>query len=127
MPKVSVSEKEIEAAYDSLVAHAKAPGPTVTFRQIIINPQPSDSADARARKLADSLLTALNAGANFDTLARKFSNDSSNNTQGGVLPPFRRDAMVAAFSQVAFATPVGQLSARGKNAATGTTSFASTG
>lgn len=110
MPKISVSEKDIEATYDSLVARSKAPGPTVTFRQIIINPQPSDSADARARKLADSLLVALKAGASFDTLARKFSNDSSNNVQGGVLPAFRRDAMVAAFSQAAFATPVGQLS-----------------
>lgn len=110
MPKISVSEKDIQATYDSMAAHTKPPGPTITFRQIIINPQPSDTADARARKLADSLLTLLKGGASFDTLARKFSNDSTNKDQGGVLPPFRRDAMVAAFSVAAFSTPVGQLS-----------------
>ena len=95
MPTISVSEQDIRQAFDSLKANFPKRGATVTFRQIVVKPKWTDSADARARTLADSLLTAIKAGANFDSVARAFSadtagGDSSSAHLGGDLGWFRR-------------------------------------
>lgn len=117
MPTVSVSEKEVEHAFDSLKVNLQRRGPIVSFRQIVIKPVWSDSADAVARALTDSLLAALRAGASFDSLARRFSADSGRDGQpgsaqsGGDLGWFRRGAMVPEFDRAAFSLAIDQLSA----------------
>ena len=110
MPKVNVTEKEIQAAYDSAKTTWTDRGPTITFRQIIIRPSPRDDAEAKAKKLADSLLTLLRAGASFDTLAHKFSADSGSAAQGGQLDWLRRGDVVPQFGAMMFSTSIGQLS-----------------
>jgi peptidyl-prolyl cis-trans isomerase SurA len=115
MPTISVSEKDVEQAFDSLKKTLDERGPTVTFRQIILNPTPSDSANERARALADSLRTLIENGGSWDTLARKFSadsagGDSSSARRGGDLGWIRRGLTVAAFDSTAFSIPVNTLS-----------------
>lgn len=83
---------------------------TVSFRQIIILPQPDSASRARALATADSLLTLLRNGAEFTELARKFSDDSVSRDSGGSLGWFRRGTMVKSFDAVAFRLRPGDLS-----------------
>lgn len=82
----------------------------VSFRQIVIAPQPDSAAKARARQLAESLVVALRRGANFADVARRFSGDSASRDQGGELGWFRRGVMVKGFEDVAFRLRPGDIS-----------------
>lgn len=83
---------------------------TVSFRQIIVLPQPDSAARAKALTTADSLLAALRAGAEFTELARRFSDDTATRDSGGSLGWFRRGVMVKPFEEVAFRMRPGELS-----------------
>ena len=83
---------------------------TVSFRQIIVLPQPDSAARAQALAKADSLLTALHNGAEFTELARRFSDDTATRDSGGSLGWFRRGIMVKPFEAVAFRLRPGDLS-----------------
>ena len=82
----------------------------VSFRQIVITPQPDSAARARALQLADSLLAELRRGADFASVARRFSSDSVSAAQGGELGWFRRGQMVKGFEEAAFSLRPGELS-----------------
>jgi peptidyl-prolyl cis-trans isomerase SurA len=83
----------------------------VTFKQIVITPQPSDSAKAVARKLVDSLLVELRKGADFGTAARRFSMDVQSAQQGGSLNWYRRGGgFDQRFEDAAFMLRPGQIS-----------------
>jgi peptidyl-prolyl cis-trans isomerase SurA len=83
---------------------------TVSFRQIIVLPQPDSAARNQALTKADSLLKALRAGADFADLARRFSDDSASRDSGGSLGWFRRGTMVKPFEQAVFRLRPGDLS-----------------
>ncbi len=83
---------------------------TITWQQIVLAPQPSDSARERSRRLADSIVTALRGGADFATAAKRFSDDPGTRDKGGELGWFRREAMIPEFSRVAFLLRPGQIS-----------------
>ena len=74
----------------------------ISFRQVVISPRPDSAAQRRALQLAESLVVALRAGANFADVARKYSADSASREQGGTLGWFRRGVMVREFEDVAF-------------------------
>lgn len=65
--------------------------------------------DSAAHRLADSLKLALENGANFDTLAARYSSDKSNNMKGGDLGYFPYGAMVPEFNSAAFYGKTGDL------------------
>src|SRR5690606_7930139 len=79
-------------------------------RQIVIAPKPNPAEKAKARVLADSLVQALRAGADFQVVARRFSQDPVSAAQGGDLGWVRPGVMVREFERVAFALPVGTIS-----------------
>ena len=83
---------------------------TVSFRQIVIKPQPDSVAKARARQLAESLLVELRHGADFAAVAKRFSGDSASREQGGELGWFRRGVMYKDFEDVAFRLRPGEIS-----------------
>ncbi|HEY4321458.1 MAG TPA: peptidylprolyl isomerase [Gemmatimonadales bacterium] len=104
------SEKEMRAFYDSDPTMFGNYPASISLRQIIVAPRAQPAERARARALADSLVTVLRAGASFDTLARKFSMDPESRADGGELPWFRRGKMVPEFEAAAFALPIGTIS-----------------
>ncbi|HKS07826.1 MAG TPA: peptidylprolyl isomerase [Gemmatimonadaceae bacterium] len=108
MPRVAITEQDIKAAFDSTNWENK--GPTVTFRQIVMRIEPSATALARAKAVADSLILLMNAGADFDSLARKISADSVSAAQGGDVGWFRRGKMTKAFEDMAFSLPIERIS-----------------
>jgi peptidyl-prolyl cis-trans isomerase D len=63
--------------------------------------------DSTAKKRIDSIETAINNGADFDSLAMQFSNDQGSAAKGGVYEYFPQGQMVKAFNEFAFEKPVG--------------------
>jgi len=83
---------------------------TVSFRQIVIKPQPDSAARARAYQLAESLLVVLRHGADFASIAKRFSADTASREQGGELGWFRRGVMFKQFEDAAFRLRPGEIS-----------------
>ncbi len=84
---------------------------TVTFRQVVIQPTPSDSAEAAALAEARSILDSIRAGSEFEPLARRFSDDDGSRQLDGDLGWFRRPSgFVREFEDAAFALRSGEVS-----------------
>lgn len=84
---------------------------TVIFEQVVVPVTPSDSALGRARAKADSIYALVVSGdEEFETLARRFSDDPGTRELGGDLGYFREGVMVREFSNAAFAMRPGQVS-----------------
>ena len=83
----------------------------VFFKQIVVAPRPTAAARAKALAQADSVLDQLRHGADFATMARRYSDDPGSRDQGGELGWFRRGSgMVQAFENAAFSMRPGDIS-----------------
>jgi peptidyl-prolyl cis-trans isomerase SurA len=107
---VAVSEADVTTAFEQNRATLPRRPATVTFRQVIVAPKPSEAAKAAARAKAESLLVELRGGADFEQLAKRESMDPSNKDIGGDLGWNRRGVMVPEFDRWMFALPPNQLS-----------------
>lgn len=107
---VEVSEQELLARFQEASAQLQQRPRTLTFRQVVIQPQSSDSAKAVARAEAEALLERVRAGEDFADLAREHSDDVGTGSLGGDLGWFRRGQMVPEFENVAFALGAGRVS-----------------
>lgn len=103
------TETEMRAYYDRVKEGRTRPA-VVSFRQMVIRPQADSTAVVAAFRLADSLSLALKNGADFETLAKRFSEDPGTRDLGGELGYFRRGQMLPAFEYVAFTLRPGQIS-----------------
>lgn len=107
---VQPTQAEMRAFYER-VAEQQPPRPaSLTFRQIVVQPQADSAAILRAFLLADSLARAIRAGADFAQVARRFSDDPATRERGGDLGWFRRGTMTPAFEEVAFRLRPGYVS-----------------
>jgi peptidyl-prolyl cis-trans isomerase SurA len=104
-----VSQAEIQQFFDDQKGQLGARPATLSFQQAIVKPQPSDSADARARRKAEAILAELRRGGDFEAIARRDSQDPSAQ-QGGMLGWFHAGQMVREFEQMAFALRPGDIS-----------------
>jgi peptidyl-prolyl cis-trans isomerase SurA len=108
----TVSEEDLRRAYDQAMASPEAQRrpPTITFRQIVVAPRSGPDARREAQRRADSVRTAIERGADFSEMARRFSSDVTTRENGGDLGFFRRGVMVRSFEEVAFALRPGVVS-----------------
>jgi peptidyl-prolyl cis-trans isomerase SurA len=106
----NVSEAEINEAFEKNKGTLASAPATVTFRQVVVAPKPSDEAKKRAKAKADSLLVELKKGGDFELIAKRESMDEASKPQGGDLGWNRRGAMVPEFERVMFALPPGMVS-----------------
>ncbi|MCA9762010.1 MAG: peptidylprolyl isomerase [Gemmatimonadetes bacterium] len=107
---IQPTESEVRAFYESNLDRLPRRPPTRSIRQIVIAPKPNPAEKAKARVLADSLVQALRAGADFQVVARRFSQDPGSAAQGGDLGWVRPGVMVREFERAAFALPRGTIS-----------------
>ncbi len=107
---VQPTEAEMQAYFDQYHDQLPQRPATVSFRNIVLAPQPSAEARERALALADSIDAELRKGADFATAAKRFSQDPASKEQGGELGWFRRGQMVAAFDRAAFSLKPGVVS-----------------
>ncbi|MBX3146717.1 MAG: peptidylprolyl isomerase [Gemmatimonadales bacterium] len=108
---VPPTDEEMRQYFDQQKGNFEPRPELVSFKQIVIAPQPSDTAKAAARQLIDSILVELRKGADFATAARRFSMDPGTREQGGSLNWIRRgQGYDPRFESVAFSLRPGQIS-----------------
>lgn len=101
-PRPSLSEEEVLEAFEGMRGSLEQRPKLITFRQVVIAPNPSDSALAAARAEARDLRLRLLEGAPFDSLATEHSDDPGSAAEGGDLGWFRRGGMVQQFDETVF-------------------------
>lgn len=82
----------------------------VEMRQIAMFPRVIETFREQARQTAEALLDSLQAGADFEELARRHSDDAGSARTGGNLGLARRGVFVREFEEAAFALAPGQVS-----------------
>lgn len=85
---------------------------SVSVRHILIGTNDPQSGqmvrdDSTAKKLVDSIQTAIKGGADFNGLVAKYSDDGGSKDKGGVYDYFPQGQMVIPFNDFAFDNPVG--------------------
>jgi peptidyl-prolyl cis-trans isomerase SurA len=107
---VAPTEKEMKQFFEEQKASLGSRPATLSFRQIVVTPAPTQAAKDRTKAQADSIVLELRRGADFATAARRFSQDPGSKEQGGSLNWFRRGVMVPEFEKVAFSLKPGIVS-----------------
>jgi peptidyl-prolyl cis-trans isomerase C len=109
---ITVTDADVQKAYADNAAQYEQ----VKARHILIAPKGSPAAqpgkeltDEQAKAKAEDLRKQIVAGANFEELAKKESDDSGSGARGGDLGSFNRGQMVPEFDQAAFAAKVGEV------------------
>ncbi len=105
---VTVPEAEIAAFYQKNLTQYQSPA-QIRASHILFKLEGKDEKVVQA--LADDVLKKTKApGADFAALAKQYSEDDTNNMNGGDLDYFGRGRMVAEFEQAAFGMKAGEIS-----------------
>jgi peptidyl-prolyl cis-trans isomerase SurA len=99
---VEVSEDELRAAFDEARGQLQQRPRLISLQQVVVAPEPSDSAWAAAKAKAQGILDRIRTGEDFAKLAKEFSQDPGSAEQGGDVGWFRRGTMVKEFEDAAF-------------------------
>src|SRR5437773_6818004 len=105
--KVNPSAAEIERAYNNN-AEQYTTAEQVRASHILLKTEGKDDAAVKAK--AEDVLKQARSGADFATLAKKYSEDEASAKQGGDLDYFGKGRMVPEFDQVVFAMEPGTVS-----------------
>lgn len=109
-PPVEVTEAEMLERFQQASSTLQQRPRLLTFRQVVIQAEATDSTKAVARREAESLLERIRAGEDFAELAGEHSDDTGSAELGGDLGWFRRGRMVREFEDAAFTLLDGQVS-----------------
>lgn len=102
LPPAPVTERDVEAYFQQHKDRIPMIPATVTFRQIIVAPTPTDTAKRAAYAKAESLYVEITKGADFEMVARRESMDPASREIGGDLGWQRRGQFVPEFERVVF-------------------------
>ena len=105
----TVSRQEIQQYYTEHVADYQTPDQARSRHILIKFPGGAAKTDAEAKTKAESILKQLQGGADFATLAKKYSDDPGSAAQGGELGFAKHGAMVPEFDKAIFTQPIGAL------------------
>ncbi len=84
---------------------------TASVRHILLKTNDkSESEKNQIRKKMENLLEKIKRGEKFSELARKYSEDTGSKKNGGLVKNIKKGDMVKAFEDVAFSTPIGEIS-----------------
>ncbi len=108
--KVTISDAEVKDYYDKNLDKFKHPEQVRASHILVkVGPEDKDEQKAEARKRIEDIQKKLQAGGNFEALAKENS-DCPSKVKGGDLGYFDREAMVKPFSDAAFALKPGETS-----------------
>jgi peptidyl-prolyl cis-trans isomerase D len=105
--KIKVPREDVERYYNEHLGQYTTPE-QIRASHILLKTEGKNDADVRAK--AEGILKEVKAGGDFAALAKKYSEDDSNASQGGDLDYFSRGRMVPEFEAAAFALAPGQVS-----------------
>lgn len=106
---VKVSEEEVRQDYQTSLREYKQPA-RAKLTYVLIPKRASAADSLRAINEIRDIRHQLSEGADFDELARRFSEDEETGHEGGKLGTFGRGTMVAEFDSVAFSLKPGEIS-----------------
>lgn len=100
-----VTDDEIKDYYDKNIVG------DISCKHILISPNTTDkmtdaektAAEEKAKKTAEDIIKQLDNGADWDTLAKKYSDDTATKSKGGDLGYFNKGDMESAFETAAYA------------------------
>ncbi|HEV2470439.1 MAG TPA: peptidyl-prolyl cis-trans isomerase [Candidatus Sulfotelmatobacter sp.] len=113
---VQVTPEDLRAYYDQHREEYRVPEQVKVSHILIKTPLPGpdgkvdEKGVAEAQQRAEDILKQLKSGANFEELAKKYSEDPGSAKQGGSLGWIGRGQTVPEFEKAAFSLPVGQIS-----------------
>lgn len=105
----AITDEEIEAYYFGHPEQYWRPKRRAV-RSVTISATATEEDSARIVEQAEEVLQRLRAGEDFAELATEYSEDPGSGPRGGDLGYFPRGRMLPEFDEVAFQTPVGELS-----------------
>lgn len=105
--KVTVTPADLTKAYNDNIQQYTSPE-QLRASHILLKTEGKDEAAVKAK--AEEVLKEAKGGADFAELAKKYSEDDSNNKNGGDLDYFGRGRMVPEFDAAAFEMEPGQIS-----------------
>ena len=112
---VKVTQDELQAYYNQHRDQYRTPEQAKVSHILIKTPLPGadgkvdDKGVAEAQKRAEDLLKQLKGGANFEELAKKYSEDPGSAKEGGSLGWIGKGRTVPEFEKAAFSQPIGQV------------------
>lgn len=107
---IKISDADLKGFYDKNKEKFQVPE-QIAAKHILIKADKSKPADvAKAKAKAEDLIRQLKAGANFEDLAKKNSEDDGSKPSGGDLGNFSKGRMVPEFEQAAWALKPGEFS-----------------
>jgi peptidyl-prolyl cis-trans isomerase D len=113
--EVQVSPEELQAYYNQHRDEYRTPEQAKVSHILIKTPlagadgKVDEKGVAEAQKRAEDLLKQLKGGANFEELAKKYSEDPGSAKEGGSLGMISKGQTVPEFEKAAFSQPIGQI------------------
>lgn len=104
----AITEEDVKSYYDANQEEFRQDA-RADVKYVMLPKKPSVADSQRVERQINDLYTQIKDGADFETLARDFSEDPSNAPQGGDLGFFGPGDMVGPFEEVAFRTPIGEV------------------
>jgi peptidyl-prolyl cis-trans isomerase D len=114
--EVKITQDDLRSYYDQHREQYRTPEQVKVSHILIKTPLPGadgkvdDKATAEAQHRAEDLLKQVKGGANFEELAKKYSEDPGSAKEGGSLGWINRGQTVPEFEKSAFSLPKGQMS-----------------
>jgi peptidyl-prolyl cis-trans isomerase D len=108
--QTQVGDDALRAYYDEHLADYKVPNSVHVEHILFKTMGKTDAEVAEIRKKAEAVLKQAKSGANFEALAKKYSEDDGSKAKGGDLGWIVEGQTVPEFQNVAFSLPVGQIS-----------------
>jgi len=105
-----VSEDEIRSLFEMQKASLGPKPASVTLKQVVIAPKPSESALQLAQVDAEEALSRARSGQDFAFLAAEYSDDPGSKDNGGQLGWVRQEDVVTEFGDALFSLQVGDIS-----------------
>lgn len=112
MQSIEVTPSEVRQWFQRIPQDSLPQLPaTVRLAHIVRYPKPSDDARQEAREIITTIRDSIaQGGAQFEEMARQFSDDQGTASQGGRITGVNLDDLVPEFAAVASRTPVGEIS-----------------
>ncbi len=107
---MKVSRREVEQFYATYKDSLPERPATVDISHILMQVKPSEKAQMAAYDKAEMILKELKAGASFEELAKKYSEDPASAKHGGDLGFTQRGDLVPEYENVAFNLKNGEIS-----------------
>lgn len=105
-----VTEAEAREFFESQRQNLGQRPATISFEQVVVRPRPTEAAREAARAEAEEILEQLRNGADFEEMARRYTDEPGGRERAGDLGWFRMGQMVPEFERAAFSLPPGAIS-----------------